>query len=155
MNCPRWNTRQSANVPQAPGFSNGCARSWFFTVFGSQRSVVRWRQPRSTHLEQAGINFPVLASFPGGTGRTRPVSSATVWKRVTLAVAASALLSPGSNWKSRNPLCVLRDDVSTLTLKTRPACADPGPKTPNCNNATATAQTSWRLSKVVSPLESR
>ena len=27
----------------------------------------------ATAKEQAGINFPVLASFPGGTGRTRPV----------------------------------------------------------------------------------
>ncbi|MFI5458293.1 MAG: DinB family protein, partial [Isosphaerales bacterium] len=50
MNSPRWSTRGGANSPQAPGISHGCERSWFFSVFRSHRSVVRWRQPRSTLL---------------------------------------------------------------------------------------------------------
>ena len=50
MNSPRWSTRRGANLPHAPGISHGCQRSWFIRVFRSQRSVVRWRQARSTLL---------------------------------------------------------------------------------------------------------
>ena len=50
MNSPRWSTRRGANLPHAPGISHGCQRSWFIRVFRSHRSVVRWRQPRSTLL---------------------------------------------------------------------------------------------------------
>jgi hypothetical protein len=50
MNSPRFCTRRGANPPQTPGISQGCQRRWFIRVFRSHRSVVRWRQPRSTHL---------------------------------------------------------------------------------------------------------